>query len=391
MKNNTRLKTQNSKELLLKYFFYELTSNLFFERGIFIVFLTFKGLSILEITVFQGIINLSMMFAEIPTGIIADRIGKRNSLLLGNFSLLLYYILMIISNSFYLYIVAALIFGTGLTFISGTDQAYLYDLVPENSSTVKYLGRLTSIVTLALGIAMLLGGYFQAINWNIVFFAGAIMQFLGIIILLFMPNIIYDSSKKISKTTRIIKKIFKDDTLRNIIIFSGFNVGMVSTAYILGQEILSNIGMSTKYVSFIFFLDTIISIIILSLIEKITKKFNSKIIILTCIAILIMSFTGLLSKNYFIISLSIIILSVCSNFTDTIIMDCFCCKIDNNIRATGVSIFNMSSSLLMSLLFTSIGFFGNYYIYIISFLGVLSSILLIKLIKHLSYDSPQTN
>ncbi len=32
MKNNTRLKTQNSKELLLKYFFYELTSNLFLKE-----------------------------------------------------------------------------------------------------------------------------------------------------------------------------------------------------------------------------------------------------------------------------------------------------------------------------------------------------------------------
>ena len=130
-----------AKRNLSKYYFYGLLSHLFFERGIFIIYLGYKGLSIPQISLFQGIINAAMMVAEIPTGIIADRIGKKYSLLLGNIMMITYYLLMLYSSSIFGFLCAAIIFGVGSTFVSGTIEAYLYDLVPGKESSVKYLGR----------------------------------------------------------------------------------------------------------------------------------------------------------------------------------------------------------------------------------------------------------
>ena len=369
--------TIQAKRNLSKYYFYGLLSHLFFERGIFIIYLGYKGLTIPQISLFQGIINAAMMVAEIPTGIIADRIGKKYSLLLGNIMMITYYLLMIYSSSIFGFLCAAIIFGVGSTFVSGTIEAYLYDLVPGKESSVKYLGRLSSIITLALGVAMIAGGYIQLYSWELLLMAGALMQFVGILVLLFLPNIVYEAAASKGQIFAVIDNVKRDKVLLEIAVFLGVNVGMVSASYILGQRILSDFGMPTQYVSLFFFADNIIAMLVFSQVENILRFFGQKKSLVTSFVMMTAGFVLLLADTLWWSAASILIISITSNYTSTLFMDCFYNRIEDSVRATGGSVFNMLSSLIMAGVFGLVSLFGPHYLMIISFAGAMSAVVML--------------
>lgn len=370
-------KKMHSEEKIKRFYAYELLSNLYFERAIFIIYLAFCGMSILQIALFQGVINIAMVIAEIPTGVIADKIGKKYSLIMGNILVIIYYILMLQGDKNGL-ICAALCFGIGSTFISGTDEAYLYDIIPERETSVKYLGLLSAIITFALGVAMVIGGYMQRGSWNYVLLLGLFSQIFGIIIMLSLPNITYNTNKGENlKLISIFKMLKEDITLIKIMLIVGFNIGAVSAVYILGQEMLSLIGVSTNMISIVFCVDNIIAVAVFSNVENILKIINLKRSIIVTVLIMIIGFLLLSVTNAVVLVLSILVISTTSNYLSTIFMDSFYNRIDEKIRATGGSICNMVSSAIMATVFSIVGIFQENYIYMLTMLGIVSSLLIV--------------
>ena len=86
-----------SKNLLF-YTLYTVLTSIALTRGIFLLFLTHKGLSVSEVALYSIVLNISITIFEIPTGYFGDKFGKRNSLMLGCFLLALHSFTMIISK-----------------------------------------------------------------------------------------------------------------------------------------------------------------------------------------------------------------------------------------------------------------------------------------------------
>ncbi len=67
------------------FMLYKLFSSLIFTRGIFLLFLLQeKNMTFLEVATYQAIFFVSTTLFEIPTGVIGDKFGKVNSLLIGS-------------------------------------------------------------------------------------------------------------------------------------------------------------------------------------------------------------------------------------------------------------------------------------------------------------------
>jgi len=54
-----------------------------FQRGVFVLFLQHRGFSAGQVAVLQTLIYLVSGLAELPTGVIADRVGRRASVVIG--------------------------------------------------------------------------------------------------------------------------------------------------------------------------------------------------------------------------------------------------------------------------------------------------------------------
>ena len=72
-----------------------------------------------------------MVLFEVPTGIVADTVGRRASYLLGTVTLavttLLYVLLWQIEAPFWAWAVVSMLLGLGFTFFSGAVEAWLVD------------------------------------------------------------------------------------------------------------------------------------------------------------------------------------------------------------------------------------------------------------------------
>ncbi|MDA0162902.1 MFS transporter [Solirubrobacter ginsenosidimutans] len=102
-----------------------------FIWGINTIFLLDAGLSNLEAFAANAFFTAGMVLFEVPTGIVADTVGRRASYLLGTVTLtvatLAYVLLWEITAPFWAWALASLALGLGFTFFSGAVEAWLVD------------------------------------------------------------------------------------------------------------------------------------------------------------------------------------------------------------------------------------------------------------------------
>jgi MFS family permease len=131
-----------------------------FIWGINTIFLLDAGLSNLEAFAANAFFTGGMVLFEVPTGIVADTIGRRTSYLLGTVTLtvstLLYVLLWQIEGPFWQWAVVSLLLGLGFTFFSGAVEAWLVDALTATGFT----GEMESVFgrgQVVTGAAMLTG------------------------------------------------------------------------------------------------------------------------------------------------------------------------------------------------------------------------------------------
>ena len=131
-----------------------------FIWGINTIFLLDAGLTNLEAFAANAFFTAGMVLFEVPTGIVADTIGRRASYLAGTVTLtvstLLYVWLWEMHAAFWLWALASLALGLGFTFFSGAVEAWLVDALHATGFT----GQLETVFgrgQIVGGVAMLTG------------------------------------------------------------------------------------------------------------------------------------------------------------------------------------------------------------------------------------------
>jgi MFS family permease len=128
--------------------------------GINTIFLLDAGLTNLEAFAANAFFTAGMLLFEIPTGIVADTVGRRASYLLGTVTLmastLLYVLLWQVEAPFWSWAIASMLLGLGFTFFSGAVEAWLVDALAATG----YEGSLETVFgrgQMVGGAAMLTG------------------------------------------------------------------------------------------------------------------------------------------------------------------------------------------------------------------------------------------
>jgi MFS family permease len=128
--------------------------------GINTIFLLDAGLSNLEAFAANAFFTAGMVLFEVPTGIVADTIGRRVSYLLGTLTLMastfLYVLLWQVGAPLWEWAIASMLLGLGFTFFSGAVEAWLVDALTATGFT----GELETVFgrgQIVSGAAMLVG------------------------------------------------------------------------------------------------------------------------------------------------------------------------------------------------------------------------------------------
>lgn len=156
------------------------------------IFLMKRGMSLFDLNAINSVYFLVVIFAEIPTGAVADVYGRRKSFLVAaalySAAMFVYYL----SHSFTGFCLAEIMAALGATFWSGTFQAWLVDRLKSQQHEKPLFPIFARVSQIELGAGILgsLGGgyladYSLAANWLV---SGGIFITCGLLAAIFMKE-----------------------------------------------------------------------------------------------------------------------------------------------------------------------------------------------------------
>jgi MFS family permease len=160
-----------------------------FIWGINTLFLLDAGLSNFEAFAANAFFTAGMVLFEVPTGVIADTVGRRASYLLGTLTLagstLLYYFMWQLHAAFWAWALVSMLLGLGFTFFSGAVEAWLVDALRANA----YDGPLEPVFgrgQMVTGFAMLGGSVLGGVVAQVTTLGVPFLMRVGVLMAMFL-------------------------------------------------------------------------------------------------------------------------------------------------------------------------------------------------------------
>jgi len=154
---------------------------------IWVVFLQRKGLSLTQIGVLEAVAWILTAALEVPTGVIADRWGRKASIATGTVLYALAMFLILTPALSPTFLLGYALWNGSIAFVSGADSALLYDSLKadgRDAEAAKFTGRFTAIQLGSQGIAALAGSALATVDITLCFSISGILALAATILVL---------------------------------------------------------------------------------------------------------------------------------------------------------------------------------------------------------------
>ncbi len=375
-----------------KFCTYGFLKNLRFFDPFLILFFRSRGLSFLEIGSLYAIREIFVNFLEIPTGFIADGIGKRKSMLFSFATYILSFIIFYFSRSFVIFAIAMLFFANGDAFRTGTHKAMIFRYLQikgwEKAKT-DYYGHTRAASQLGSALSALIAGaivYFSP-DLDRVFLFSLIPYVLDFTLMLTYPASLDGDLKKaaISELGKRFKQIGTDfihslkssQARRAILNMSAFDAYFKAAKdflqpllkqLALGMVILGSLSKekrSALVIAIVYFTLYLLTSFASVNADAFAKKFDNKARAMN-LTLIIGIFTGLLIgifyhwAFYVIAVILFIILNIAENLRKPINVGHIGESFPKNTLSTTFSVASQFQTLLSALLVLLIGFLSDH-------------------------------
>lgn len=357
------------------YYSLSIFMNLDVQRSLFVLYLLQLGITQGEIGILQSFLFFSSVALEIPSGLLADRYGRKVSLIIGFLGLFISGIGFLLFSSFIPFAIIFCLFGASIAMGSGSDRALLYDnLLAENRAEEypKILSRARAIGAVSLGLSMLLGGVLQDTwSWNSVYIFFAISKLVGAIVVTLIPEIKLPSislnankisvmnDKKTEGVFTLLINFFRSKKGAFLMpLFIGYALFELSTIplFIYGQPFFSMQGLEVPIIAGIYAAVEAISAGMFVAAGFICSRFSLGIIAFTT-TIIVTFLLFILSLNIGTITSVVTFLLIMSlpaiyeTSYETYIHD----NVESRIRASCLSVANLVNSVIIGISYTVFG------------------------------------
>ncbi len=129
-----------ARDLRLFYLF-RLLATSYLWVPILVPFMVSRGLGWREIMLLASIYSVVVIFVEVPTGAFADRMGRRQSMMVGALAMVAACIMAYYAQTFGHFVIAEVLAAVSMSLCSGADSAYLFDLLQEHGRGHEYPAR----------------------------------------------------------------------------------------------------------------------------------------------------------------------------------------------------------------------------------------------------------
>lgn len=382
MNNNIELRKN-----VFKNYIFVLLQSLDFTRGIWMIYLASKGMSLTQLGLLETIFHITSFAMEVPTGAIADIFGRKTSRVLGRIFSLISVGLLLLANNFLWFAISFIFTALSYNLESGAGDALIYDSLKEIGEEKKYMkisGNKELFYQVAATISFLVGGYLATKSYNIAF---SLTIAIGVITILQSfsfkePSIgkIHSEDKEnvfIKQLKESIMVIKNNPKIGFLIVFAQIIMAFCTTIFFYLQNYLKGDGYNEAIIGVIYAASSLTAAIMATQVYRIEKKIKEQgILLITPIVTMVCIWGVALSKYHYMF---FIVLMVTEGVIFVAIGDYVNKMIPSENRATILSFSSMIFSFFMITLFPFIGMIGDRYSLKTSFisLGILGSALVL--------------
>lgn len=196
---------KNIYKLYVIVFFHNLIPAYVIER----LFWEQRGMTVLMVVFCEMIYAVTIVIAEIPTGIFADKFGRKTLLVVAGFLSMLELIILLFAHHFWAFGAAVFLAGIARACSSGASNALLYDSLlveKKEASFEKIIGRINSLDFIAAMLAALSGGVLAKLfgfEFNYILSIASMVAALGFTVFLKEPPRIAHHTNALDKSSGI--------------------------------------------------------------------------------------------------------------------------------------------------------------------------------------------
>lgn len=218
-------------------------------------------LSFSQIALFSAIGYGVTTFLELPTGALADLIGRRKTIIIGWILIGSATIYLGFADSIFDFLLSEILIAIGSALDSGAKTALIFDSLKEldkKQEFPKYMAKSGFIHRLGLSIGSLLGGYLYQSWIGLPYLLQGLVRLLAIILLLYMIEPKIDTEKfslrtYLKQTKDGFKQLFQSPYMIKLSIFYTLVGGITwSIIYYFAQPFATDLGFSAIEQSWIF-------------------------------------------------------------------------------------------------------------------------------------------
>jgi len=235
-----------------KFAAYGFLKNLRFFEPFLILFFRESGLSFFQIGILFTVREAVTNITEIPTGLFADSVGRRFTMVFSMLAYILSFILFFFLKSYLWFIVAMCLFGLGESLRSGTHKSLILShlsITGKEEQKVEYYGLTRSFSQMGSAVNALIaaGLVFFYGDYRIVFIAALIPYVANLINLITYPKALDDVIKKKYKSKHSLLSVFKEAGNIRIYLNSAVFDAFFKTVKEYLQPILSALALSLPF------------------------------------------------------------------------------------------------------------------------------------------------
>ena len=383
------------KRQLTKFGFYGFFKNLKFFDPYLWVYLNQNGLDLTKIGLLIAIREVIIYVFEIPSGVFADRFGKKTELIICFIFYIASFILFFIGGSFLIFVFAFILFGFGEAFRSGTHKAMIMEYLEVhniNDEKSKVYGKTRAYSLIGSSLSSILGVIFIIFlpNLELLFLIAIVPYIIDLLLVLSYPSYLNIKQESDMTFKGFINAIFtivvyslRDLSIRNTLIDSASYNAIFKTikdyiqplfvVFITGIVLMESLS-SEDNVNIVIGLVYAIIFIVSSIASKnsyrFTKVNREKTLYLVWGLSAIVAFgLAFFIDNLYIISIAFILFYILQNIRKPIMVEKIGDITKRSRRASILSVESQLTSLIIIIIAPLFGFiydnFGAMYIFII--------------------------
>jgi len=375
------------KSNIYKYYIYQFIFGIHTVRGVYFAYMTEWGrLNFFEIMALQSYFMFVIFLFEIPSGAIADYLGRKMALILSALSVVGAAFMYSIVPNIILFILAETLWALSLALSSGTNEAFLYSSLKsygKEDTLPKVQGYNQTLNLVALTISAPLGSIiaqFISLQFTMTCL-GFIYIGCFITVLTFKEPPFKKHETESKSYMKIIKQGFlelKRNKILSILCFDRLFINvLIFMLFWTYQPFLNILGLPLVYWGFITAAMNVTNAIFSLIIPKVTLKVKNKLKFLILvdltngIAFLLMGFT----TNLYLGIILILVVVAFGYPRFLIYVNGINRQIEADERATVLSTINMFASLFMAVLNLMVGLIGSLNIFYVFFIVGIAIIL----------------